>query len=121
MPAWCVIVFGSGRLRKARLMIRTAVAAGVAIGIGLGGAAMAQSLRMPSMPHAATSLLVDHKDKHQHGKNKHREQEDDSDDEDQGRGRRSSAPGPWRDYAPQNYYCSPPRAASSTPYVPYAP
>jgi hypothetical protein len=69
----------------------------VAIGVGLGGAALAQSLRMPTIPYVTRALLVDD-DKHQHGKNKNREQEDENDDKDHGRGRRSSTPGAWRGY-----------------------
>ena len=126
MPRWRVISFGSGRLRKAAQMIRTALAAGVAIGVGfggvgLGGAAMAQSLRMPLIPQAARALLVDHdNDKHQKGKNKHRDREDEGEDED--RGRRSSVPGAWRDYAPPpNYYYPPPPLSYSAPYAPAVP
>jgi len=102
-------------------MIRTALAAGVAIGIGLGGPALAQGLRMPPIPPVTRALLVDHdNDKHQHGKNKHREEEDENDDEDHGRGRRSSTPGAWRGYpAMPGYYYPPPSYA--TPYAPYAP
>jgi len=101
-------------------MIRTALAAGVAIGVGVGGAALAQSLRVPAIPQAGRALLVDHdKDKRQHGKNKHREQEDDSEDEDRGRGRRSLIPGAWRDYPLPPTYYSPPPASYSTPYAPY--
>jgi hypothetical protein len=104
-------------------MIRTAVVAGMAIGVGLGGAAMAQSLRLPPIPQTARALLVDHDDdKHQHGKNKHREREDDGDDEDRGRGRRALVPGSWRDYPPPpTYYYSPQPFSYATPYVPYAP
>ncbi len=107
-------------------MIRTALAAGVAIGVGfggvgLGGAAMAQSLRTPLIPQAGRALLVDHdNDKHQKGKNKHRDREDEGEDED--RGRRSSVPGAWRDYAPPpNYYYPPPPLSYSAPYAPNAP
>jgi len=94
----------------------------MAIGVGVGGVAVAQNLRVPEIPQAAKALLVDHdKDKHQHGKNKHREQDDDSEDEDRGRGRRSLVPGAWRDYLPPpNYYYSPP-ASYAAPYAPYAP
>src|SRR6266853_2134792 len=99
-------VFGSGSLRKAPQMIRTALAAGLAMGVGFSGAAMGQTLRMPPIPQQARAWLVDHdNDKHEHGKNKHKERDDEGDDEDRGRGRQSSAPGAWRYYAPTpNYY-----------------
>jgi hypothetical protein len=123
-------LFGSGSLRKAPQMIVTAVAAGLALGVGFGGAAMAQSLRFPLMPDATRALLVDHdKGKHEHGKNKHRERDDEGDDEDRGRGRRSSTYGSWRDYAPMPTYYYPPPAtyyppptsSYAAPYAPYAP
>ena len=109
-------------------MIRIILAAGVAIGVGLGGvglggAALAQSLRMPPIPQTARALFVDDDNhKHQQGKNKHREQEDENDGEDHGRGRRSSTPGAWRGYpAMPGYYYPPPASAYAMPYAPYAP
>src|SRR6266705_2144592 len=123
---------GSGSMRKASEMIRIALAGGLAIGIGLGGDAMAQTLRFPPAPAATRAWLVDHNDKHEHGKNKHKEKDDEGDDEDRGRGRRSSVPGAWRDYPatptyyyppatyyppPASYY-PPPASSYVTPYAP---
>jgi hypothetical protein len=104
-------------------MIRTILAAGAAIGVGLGGAALAHSLRMAPIPQAVGTLLVDDDhDKHRHGKNRHREEEDENDDEGHGRGRRSWAPGAGRGYPGMpGYYYPPPASAYATPYAPYAP
>ncbi len=127
MLGWRVVSYGSGKSRKAARMIRTAVAACMAIGVALGGvwlgaAAVAQSLRVPPIPQATRALLVDHDDdKQKHGKNKHREREDDSEDEDRGRDRRSSVSGSWRDYVPPPNYYSPPPSSYSAPYPSYGP
>src|SRR5258708_4640621 len=108
-------------MRKAPRMMRTALAAGVAIGMGLGGAAMAQNVRMTPMPEPGRLLLVDHHAGNpHHGKMKHREPAYDGEDV-EGGGR--SFAGGWGLYyvPPPNYYSPPPGSAYSMPNAPAAP
>jgi hypothetical protein len=100
-----------------------AIAAGVAIAVGFGGAVMAQPARTPLPADPAGVLLVKHdKEDNGHGRKlghyKQRGGSDENDDE--GRSRRSSARSRTNNYyAP--YYNGPPGYGSSYPAPYYAP
>jgi len=85
----------------------------VAVGVALGGAATAQTVRKPILADDPVApLLVDHKEKHKDKHWKHSGQRRDQDEEEnEGRGRRSTARS-WPGYGDpdRNYY------GSSRPY-----
>jgi hypothetical protein len=84
---------------------------GTALGVAIGGAAMAQNLRKPVIAHPMRALLVDHEDKH--GKHFGKRNEAEDEDENEGRGRRSARSWPGTNSPSSNYY------GSSRPYSPY--
>jgi hypothetical protein len=100
-----------------------AIAAGVAIAVGFGGAAMAQTARIPVPADPAGVLLVKH-DKEDNGRGRklgHYKHRGGDENDDEGRGRRSSARSRTNSptsnyYAP--YYYGPPGYGSSYP-APY--
>jgi len=101
-----------------------AIAAGVAIAVGFGGAAMAQTARIPVPADPVGGLLVKHdKEDNGHGRKlghyKQRRGDRENDDEDRGRrsSARSRANSPASNYYGR-YYNSPPGYGSSYP-APY--
>ena len=106
--------------------MRIAIAAGVAIAVGFGGTAIAQTARIPVPADPVGVLLVKHdKDDNGHGRKlghyKHRGGGDENDDEDGARrsstrSRATSRSGTY--YAPSPYYGAPPGYGNSYP-APY--
>ncbi len=103
--------------------MRKQLAAGTVIFLLLGGAALAQTVRMPAPEPASPMLLIKHDGDHGHGRKlghfKHQADDDENEDGHRGRGRSANQPYRYSPPAPGYYdpspYYPPPGYGSSYP------